>query len=1390
MGTVSRTVWAAISVAMLVGALLSTGALAATQQCVLEAGAYQMVEAKEGYQWFTMAGFGELREPGTPRLPSRIFAIGLPPQVVVTGVTVQGLGEVQLPGTYRVLPNLPVLRGDELPATAEQAWAEYEGQQQAIYGVDAPYPSSVGELVAQGGYRKYNLAQVRFTPLRYLPRSGRLYFYPRALVTISYDFVVGAAGADRAMLAERIPEVEAQAEELMVNYDQVQAWYAAAAAQAMEKEGAAAVKYDYVILTNADCVSAVSKLVAWEQCKGRSVRVVDIATIPGYADGYYSVIREFLRQHLYEWGIRDVLLVGEYHPVTVGKAPNVITYPCVPAVHVGDNYCRNHCDYYYAELSQPDNRSWDADGDGWYGEPGDDKNDFYAEVKVGRIPIWRPETVAGICNLMIALEDSPVTSSAYRRNALLLAGFWDDSYDTAPLMEEMLAHLLIPDSWGFTRLYDPRSSRPREGDLTLDNVLATWQSAAYGYVCWTRNVMSDQDAVSMRLIMPSFVFGASDYSAGYPLPAPYPHYNGEVGVLSEMMWQNIAGAVGCQRLIPWAWWLSPPNDGETCTFTYLFSNRFCTAGQSAGWSFNDALRNMYYTYGWSSYECCSWTLFGNPDLYLTQHPTNLPDLRPGMPSSGWYDAITPTSSPGTPTSCPLPTRLPGNSVGTYLNMGWKNVGISAAPHHHTTLTLDGGTVENSYRETLASGALAVTNDASPWNVRGGRHTLVMEVDKYGDVFEMSEGADNTLIRQYVWEPLPLPPDGAPQFRAAPPNPQGYPSGYHPPNFYSNCDGFSFPAQISGSTGGWSAVGVLPYHAASLYSLHLWDKGSYTGSTNGFGPNRLLWSLPTASRTNFVLVNTRLAGAGTYYAGVVNSSWNSTSNAACSFYIDHTPSRTLQPYSAVGWGYYTLQPTHVLDLFECNLSAGTYGFALEQPGTPNCDLAMALYSPAGRYYMLPEQWGARPSDRVAYSNVGGAGKTERFQVNITTPGQYALVVWKVGSPDFQNPPTKSVTYRLAYGPPQIIVTSPKAGDVVYVQDTCPIRWDTIGETDSSVRVAISRNGGLTWSSGASAPNTGQYQWTVSGPASTNCKVAVRSNTLPPRPLQYNGVSGHFTIAAVRAPTNLTAAAQTSKWIRLSWQDNSATETGFEIQRKTGAGGTFGALTTVGPISSYDDKSCLNNTTYYYRVRSYNAYGSSAWSNEAGATTARFDDVPNTSYYYPYVEAIVREGIATGCSVNPPLFCPDAPLSRGVMAVYLCLAAEIDPFDNPTATFADVAKGTVIYPYVEALYREGIVGGCATNPRRFCPTNPVTNGQIAVFLCKAAHIPGYNNPNPTFADVVPGTDPFITLIYPYVEALYRAEITTGCAVSPLRYCPNANVSRGQMAVLLCKTFRIPY
>ena len=102
----------------------------------------------------------------------------------------------------------------------------------------------------------------------------------------------------------------------------------------------------------------------------------------------------------------------------------------------------------------------------------------------------------------------------------------------------------------------------------------------------------------------------------------------------------------------------------------------------------------------------------------------------------------------------------------------------------------------------------------------------------------------------------------------------------------------------------------------------------------------------------------------------------------------------------------------------------------------------------------------------------------------------------------------------------------------------------------------------------------------------------------------GLRGGFLyfVGAPQAPSGLSATAASQTQINLSWTDNSTDETGFKIERSLTSGSGFSQIaTTSAHAVSYSNTSLSAATTYYYRIRAYNADGNSNYSGEANATT---------------------------------------------------------------------------------------------------------------------------------------------------------------------------------------------
>ena len=113
----------------------------------------------------------------------------------------------------------------------------------------------------------------------------------------------------------------------------------------------------------------------------------------------------------------------------------------------------------------------------------------------------------------------------------------------------------------------------------------------------------------------------------------------------------------------------------------------------------------------------------------------------------------------------------------------------------------------------------------------------------------------------------------------------------------------------------------------------------------------------------------------------------------------------------------------------------------------------------------------------------------------------------------------------------------------------------------------------------------------------------------------------------------------------------------------------------------------------------------------------------------------------------------------------------------AYFTDVATTDPDYAAVNLLYAKGISKGCSASPLLFCPDRNLTRGEMATLLIRAVGgDPTSFNPTPYFADVPPD-HPF----FAWIQKLYELHITNGCANSPLKFCPDRPVTRGEIAAL---------
>ena len=125
---------------------------------------------------------------------------------------------------------------------------------------------------------------------------------------------------------------------------------------------------------------------------------------------------------------------------------------------------------------------------------------------------------------------------------------------------------------------------------------------------------------------------------------------------------------------------------------------------------------------------------------------------------------------------------------------------------------------------------------------------------------------------------------------------------------------------------------------------------------------------------------------------------------------------------------------------------------------------------------------------------------------------------------------------------------------------------------------------------------------------------------------------------------------------------------------------------------------------------------------------------------------------------------------------------DPQDTENASSFEDVTGGVHQPAIDVLAERGLFDGTECAEDMFCPGDEMERWTMAVWLARVlAEAEPPAAAESTFADV-DSERWYLT----HIELLAELEVTKGCLVDPLRFCPDQSVSRAQMATFLTRAF----
>ncbi len=204
-------------------------------------------------------------------------------------------------------------------------------------------------------------------------------------------------------------------------------------------------------------------------------------------------------------------------------------------------------------------------------------------------------------------------------------------------------------------------------------------------------------------------------------------------------------------------------------------------------------------------------------------------------------------------------------------------------------------------------------------------------------------------------------------------------------------------------------------------------------------------------------------------------------------------------------------------------------------------------------------------------------------------------------DYDGKSTVYIRYRLK-------TNSSSTDDGAYIDDveiTCAsdIYDGTEYKYENGTSMAAPHVSGVAGLILANNPSLAHYQVKAIILNSVDPKTSLNGKFLTGGRLNANNA----VLSLPTVPTGLSATVVSQTQINLSWTDNTDDESGFKIERRTGANGNFSGnfseiASVGGDVISYSDTGLSQGTKYYYRVRVFGGTsGDFSYSNEDNATT---------------------------------------------------------------------------------------------------------------------------------------------------------------------------------------------
>ena len=312
---------------------------------------------------------------GEATLPWQSVSLLLPQNTDAQSINVEYSDFVEIEGTYNLLP---YQAARPLSSTEPLVFAKNED----FYKSAESYPQTTFSKVNTQYLNGCSFAFARFTPVRYVPATGKVSYAKSVTVTVELT----ASRSDRSSKLWMTPEVEKRVERLAQNPEAVQAY----------KTRARTIGgYELLVITPQEWVSHFDEYVAFYEARGLRTHVTALEGILANFDGRDDAekVRAYISQEYENEGVMMVLLGGD---------SNVVPWRALYCNVYDEEIDNLPADMYFVCLDG----TWDDNNNGLWGEPGED--DLLPELAVGRMPFNNETQFNNMMHKTLEYQANPI----------------------------------------------------------------------------------------------------------------------------------------------------------------------------------------------------------------------------------------------------------------------------------------------------------------------------------------------------------------------------------------------------------------------------------------------------------------------------------------------------------------------------------------------------------------------------------------------------------------------------------------------------------------------------------------------------------------------------------------------------------------------------------------------------------------------------------------------------------------------------------------------------------------------------------------------------------------------------------------------------------------------